>query len=76
MFPLSSSVLIELVMKASNAIPLCYFFSAGLGVLNMAMQAVSRMSGPSAHPHFFLLDKNVRTSVTCIFSLFSNVLSA
>ncbi|CAH9097026.1 unnamed protein product [Cuscuta europaea] len=32
--------------------------SAGLGVLNMAMQAVSRMSGPSAHPHFFLLDKN------------------
>lgn len=32
--------------------------SAGLGVLNMAMQAVSRMSGPSAHPQFFLLDKN------------------
>nr|GMD31617.1 NAD-dependent malic enzyme 59 kDa isoform, mitochondrial [Ipomoea batatas] len=32
--------------------------SAGLGVLNMAMQAVSRMSGPSANPHFFVLDKN------------------
>ncbi|VFQ75694.1 unnamed protein product [Cuscuta campestris] len=32
--------------------------SAGLGVLNMAMQAVSRMSGPMANPHFFLLDKN------------------
>ncbi|VFQ74762.1 unnamed protein product [Cuscuta campestris] len=32
--------------------------SAGLGVLNMAMQAVSRMSGPMAKPHFFLLDKN------------------
>ncbi|XP_009796262.1 NAD-dependent malic enzyme 59 kDa isoform, mitochondrial [Nicotiana sylvestris] len=32
--------------------------SAGLGVLKMALQAVSRMAGPSADPHFFLLDKN------------------
>ncbi|CDP08867.1 unnamed protein product [Coffea canephora] len=32
--------------------------SAGLGVLNMALQAVSRMAGPVANPHFFLLDKN------------------
>ncbi|KAJ8573231.1 hypothetical protein K7X08_009742 [Anisodus acutangulus] len=32
--------------------------SAGLGVLKMALQAVSRMGGPSADPHFFLLDKN------------------
>ncbi|KAG5617765.1 hypothetical protein H5410_017589 [Solanum commersonii] len=32
--------------------------SAGLGVLKMALQAVSRMTGPSADPHFFLLDKN------------------
>lgn len=33
--------------------------SAGLGVLNMALQAVSRMAGPVADPHFFLLDKDV-----------------
>ncbi|XP_047314944.1 NAD-dependent malic enzyme 59 kDa isoform, mitochondrial [Impatiens glandulifera] len=32
--------------------------SAGLGVLNMALQAVSRMSGSSANPQFFLLDKD------------------
>ncbi|XP_052194873.1 NAD-dependent malic enzyme 59 kDa isoform, mitochondrial [Diospyros lotus] len=32
--------------------------SAGLGVLNMAKQAVSRMVGGEAHPHFFLLDKD------------------
>ncbi|CAA3027760.1 NAD-dependent malic enzyme 59 kDa isoform, mitochondrial [Olea europaea subsp. europaea] len=32
--------------------------SAGLGVLKMALQAVSRMAGPDADPHFFLLDKN------------------
>ncbi|CAA0842609.1 NAD-dependent malic enzyme 2- mitochondrial [Striga hermonthica] len=32
--------------------------SAGLGVLKMALQAVSRMSGPNADPHFFLLDKD------------------
>ncbi|KAL2477845.1 NAD-dependent malic enzyme 2 [Forsythia ovata] len=32
--------------------------SAGLGVLKMALQAVSRMAGPEADPHFFLLDKN------------------
>ncbi|KAI5647280.1 hypothetical protein M9H77_33285 [Catharanthus roseus] len=32
--------------------------SAGLGVLNMALQAVSRMAGPTADPHFFLLDKD------------------
>ncbi|KAK4476566.1 hypothetical protein RD792_015723 [Penstemon davidsonii] len=32
--------------------------SAGLGVLKMALQAVSRMSGPEAVPHFFLLDKD------------------
>lgn len=33
--------------------------SAGLGVLNMAIQAVSRISGSGADPHFFLLDKDV-----------------
>ncbi|KAK6162368.1 hypothetical protein DH2020_002209 [Rehmannia glutinosa] len=32
--------------------------SAGLGVLKMALQAVSRMSGSAAEPHFFLLDKD------------------
>lgn len=32
--------------------------SAGLGVLNMALEAVSRMAGPMADPHFFLLDKD------------------
>ncbi|KAK4483454.1 hypothetical protein RD792_010643 [Penstemon davidsonii] len=32
--------------------------SAGLGVLKMALQAVSRMSGPTADPQFFLLDKD------------------
>ncbi|KAK1430331.1 hypothetical protein QVD17_12992 [Tagetes erecta] len=32
--------------------------SAGLGVLNMAYQAVARMAGPKAKPQFFLLDKN------------------
>ncbi|KAL1543505.1 malate dehydrogenase (decarboxylating) [Salvia divinorum] len=32
--------------------------SAGLGVLKMALQAVSRMAGPDAEPHFFLLDKD------------------
>ncbi|KAH6838020.1 NAD-dependent malic enzyme 2 [Perilla frutescens var. hirtella] len=32
--------------------------SAGLGVLKMALQAVSRMAGPDADPHFFLLDKD------------------
>ncbi|CAK9180051.1 unnamed protein product [Ilex paraguariensis] len=32
--------------------------SAGLGVLNMALQAVSRMAEPAAKPQFFLLDKN------------------
>lgn len=32
--------------------------SAGLGVLNMAIQAVSRISGSGADPHFFLLDKD------------------
>ncbi|XP_022897061.1 NAD-dependent malic enzyme 59 kDa isoform, mitochondrial isoform X2 [Olea europaea var. sylvestris] len=35
--------------------------SAGLGVLKMALQAVSRMAGPEANPHFFLLDKDVKT---------------
>ncbi|KAL7233937.1 hypothetical protein ACSBR1_017525 [Camellia fascicularis] len=33
--------------------------SAGLGVFNMAAQAVSRMAGAEASPPFFLLDKNV-----------------
>ncbi|KAL3649537.1 hypothetical protein CASFOL_005940 [Castilleja foliolosa] len=32
--------------------------SAGLGVLKMALQAVSRISGSTADPHFFLLDKD------------------
>ncbi|XP_047975877.1 NAD-dependent malic enzyme 59 kDa isoform, mitochondrial-like [Salvia hispanica] len=32
--------------------------SAGLGVLNMALRAVSRMAGPDANPQFFLLDKD------------------
>ncbi|KAL0464758.1 UNVERIFIED_CONTAM: NAD-dependent malic enzyme isoform, mitochondrial [Sesamum latifolium] len=32
--------------------------SAGLGVLKMALQAVSRMSGSASEPHFFLLDKD------------------
>ncbi|XAR63114.1 Malate dehydrogenase (decarboxylating) [Bertholletia excelsa] len=32
--------------------------SAGLGVLNMAVQAVSRMAGGEANPQFFLLDKD------------------
>ncbi|KAL6569484.1 hypothetical protein OROMI_013998 [Orobanche minor] len=32
--------------------------SAGLGVLKMALQAVSKMSGSAADPHFFLLDKD------------------
>lgn len=32
--------------------------SAGLGVLNMAIQAVSRIAGSGANPHFFLLDKD------------------
>lgn len=37
-------------------------FSAGLGVLSMAVQAVARMAGNSeaaAHNPFFLLDKDV-----------------
>lgn len=34
-------------------------FSAGLGVLNMAVQAVKRMAGADANPQFFLLDKDV-----------------
>ncbi|GMP42248.1 hypothetical protein CsSME_00012119 [Camellia sinensis var. sinensis] len=33
--------------------------SAGLGVFNMAAQAVSRMAGAEANPLFFLLDKDV-----------------
>ncbi|KAL7233927.1 hypothetical protein ACSBR1_017519 [Camellia fascicularis] len=33
-------------------------FSAGLGVFNMAAQAVSRMAGAEANPLFFLLDKD------------------
>ncbi|KAL7258888.1 hypothetical protein ACSBR1_004905 [Camellia fascicularis] len=32
--------------------------SAGLGVLGMAVQAVSRMAGAAANPQFFLLDKD------------------
>ncbi|KAM7508680.1 hypothetical protein LguiA_019133 [Lonicera macranthoides] len=32
--------------------------SAGLGVLSTALQAVKRYAGPTADPHFFLLDKN------------------
>ncbi|KAI8026847.1 hypothetical protein LOK49_LG02G01044 [Camellia lanceoleosa] len=32
--------------------------SAGLGVFNMAAQAVSRMAGAEASPQFFLLDKD------------------
>ncbi|XP_024996214.1 NAD-dependent malic enzyme 59 kDa isoform, mitochondrial-like [Cynara cardunculus var. scolymus] len=32
--------------------------SAGLGVLNMAFQAVARMAGTAAKPQFFLLDKD------------------
>ncbi|KAA8520603.1 hypothetical protein F0562_014859 [Nyssa sinensis] len=32
--------------------------SAGLGVLNTAVQAVSRMTETAANPQFFLLDKN------------------
>ncbi|KAM0030676.1 NAD-dependent malic enzyme 59 kDa isoform [Helianthus debilis subsp. tardiflorus] len=32
--------------------------SAGLGVLNMAYQAVARMTGTNAKPQFFLLDKD------------------
>ncbi|KAF7137490.1 hypothetical protein RHSIM_Rhsim07G0018800 [Rhododendron simsii] len=32
--------------------------SAGLGVLNMAVQAVKRMAGADANPQFFLLDKD------------------
>lgn len=36
-----------------------WYCSAGLGVLKMALQAVSRMTGPAADPHFFLLDKDV-----------------
>ncbi|KAG6432420.1 hypothetical protein SASPL_103996 [Salvia splendens] len=32
--------------------------SAGLGVLKMALQAVSSMAGPDADPQFFLLDKD------------------
>ncbi|KAM7472168.1 hypothetical protein LguiA_010351 [Lonicera macranthoides] len=32
--------------------------SAGLGVLETALQAVSRLAGPAADNHFFLLDKN------------------
>jgi len=40
----------------------CLVGSAGLGVLKMAVQAVSRMSGGSgtaANSQFFLLDKDV-----------------
>lgn len=40
----------------------CLTCSAGLGVLNMAVQAVSKMSGCSeteAKSQFFLLDKDV-----------------
>lgn len=37
------------------------YYSAGLGVLKMALQAVSRMTGSDADPHFFLLDKDVLT---------------
>jgi len=32
--------------------------SAGLGVLNMAVQAVKRIAGTDANPQFFLLDKD------------------
>ncbi|KAJ0736979.1 putative malate dehydrogenase (decarboxylating) [Helianthus annuus] len=32
--------------------------SAGLGVLNMAYQAVSRMTGSTASPQFYLIDKD------------------
>ncbi|KVH89144.1 Malic enzyme, NAD-binding [Cynara cardunculus var. scolymus] len=32
--------------------------SAGLGVLNMAFQAVSRMTGKTANPQFYLIDKD------------------
>ncbi|XP_071741929.1 NAD-dependent malic enzyme 59 kDa isoform, mitochondrial-like [Rutidosis leptorrhynchoides] len=32
--------------------------SAGLGVLNMAYQAVSRMAGTKARPQFYLIDKD------------------
>lgn len=38
-------------------------FSAGLGVLNMAIQAVSRMAGnndSTARNQFFLIDKDVK----------------
>lgn len=39
------------------------YYSAGLGVLKMALQAVSRMTGSDADPHFFLLDKDVLTLI-------------
>lgn len=53
----------------------CFFppsfdFSAGLGVLNMAVQAVSRMAGNSdstARNQFFLIDKDVKISFKLSF---------
>ncbi|XP_071719015.1 NAD-dependent malic enzyme 59 kDa isoform, mitochondrial-like [Rutidosis leptorrhynchoides] len=39
-------------------IPIGKLDIAGLGVLNMAYQAVSRMTGTAANPQFYLIDKN------------------
>lgn len=40
-----------------------FWFSAGLGVLKMAYEAVGRMSGTTPNPQFFLIDKDVCTVV-------------
>lgn len=45
-------------------------FSAGLGVLNVAVQAAKRISKTERNPQFFLLDKDVRISLYS-FSLLS-----
>jgi len=61
--------------KNCPLLPYMIFFcptcSAGLGVLNMAVQAVSRMSGCSetaAKSQFFLIDKNVCFHCLCLHS--------
>lgn len=58
-----SVVLVKILIYISKISEICnVVFSAGLGVLNMAVQAVNRMAGlngiPSKH-QFYLIDKDV-----------------
>ena len=63
MLVLTSSCLIILYIYIYIYFPFFFLaFNAGLGVLNMAAQAVSRMSGngeAAVKKQFFLLDKDV-----------------